>query len=574
MYTQSQQHVLEQVLLMGETFFSRDFAGLKICPRLFPLVVGPTGSGKTFLFKRAASELNAVYFRLTFGDWIPRGARDAAGAQTTFAILDALQSAERLVLHIDELDKCREDFDHSWSRSVANDLWNVLDGILPVQDWFNASGKKNPSELLEITYQRSRDSLWIVGSGTWQSVFSDQHRPTLGFASKEQRGPDDEDLTARIQASKAIPEELLARFASDLLFLHYPQSAKEKQDLLDAAGLTALAQEIGQSVRIEDIDMNGFGMRRIESLATQMLMARHRQKKAEAAKSPPPSTARDSTHAATFASKIVAPPQLVAVEPDKFETDACLVCGTREAPRITRLRRLRGKGRAGWAEIYVPDPRFHGFDAWCDQYGLPLPPLPVFSAVNSAIPEDTDLKPALIGSVEEFYSVLLHTRRRRSERNAVQFAYNEKVLNSFPAEGQRKIGRFEKYCTRRALKMPAFSDSESTVTTTEILRQIRVHVWEGALLALDWLQTHRPNSVASTDGNTGAIYHRVSHLWVWAVAQVDGLPDWDSVTEHLFTPESLSQFFDCKIEKRWEELPLADRLRIEDFFYTEQEAKI
>jgi hypothetical protein len=66
----------------------------------------------------------------------------------------------------------------------------------------------------------------------------------------------------------------------------------------------------------------------------------------------------------------------------------------------------------------------------------------------------------------------------------------------------------------------------------------------------------------------------VSHLWVWAVAQVDGLPDWDSVTEHLFTPESLAEFFDCKIEKRWEELPLADRLRIEDFFYTEQEAKI
>jgi len=272
MLTRSQAHVFEQLVLMGEVFFLQDFAGLTIRPRLFPLVVGPTGAGKTFLVQRVAKRLSATHLRITWGDWIPRGARDGLGAQTTFAILEALEQADALLLHIDELDKCREDYRNAWSRSVANDLWNVMDGLFPVADYLKAKGVPVTRELIEAMNNKVRSSLMLVGSGTWQAVFNERPRPDVGFMVQCPTEPDDVALTARIRAAKSIPDELLARFASELLFLHYPNSIEEKKELLDSSGILALAERLGHPINVNELDLNGVGMRKIESLATQLLL--------------------------------------------------------------------------------------------------------------------------------------------------------------------------------------------------------------------------------------------------------------------------------------------------------------
>jgi hypothetical protein len=277
MLTRSQAHVFEQLVLMGETFFRQDFAGLTIRPRLFPLVVGPTVAGKTFLVQRVAQRLGATHFRITWGDWIPRGARDGSGSQTTFAILEALEQTEALLLHLDELDKCREDFQNAWSRSVANDLWNVMDGLLPVADYWKAKGVPVTPELIEMMDNKIRSSLMLVGSGTWQGVFNERPRPDVGFIAQSHPEADDVALTARIRAAKSIPDELLARFASDLLFLRYPNSPEEKQELLDSSGISALAGRLGHPINVKELDLHGVGMRRLESLATELLLNLRRQ---------------------------------------------------------------------------------------------------------------------------------------------------------------------------------------------------------------------------------------------------------------------------------------------------------
>ena len=272
MLTDSQRQVFEALTLYGETFFAREFRALKIKPRLFPLIVGPTGAGKSFLVRKAAAELDSHYLRLTFGDWLPRGVRPDSGGQTAFTIISAALEEGRVLLHIDELDKMREDFEHHWTRAVANDVWNVLDGNLPVRDYFKVQRQDATPEQVADAEAQLRKKLWIVGSGTWQSVFEQESRSPMGFGSASVAEFKAEAASEKIRSAKTIPEELLARFSSNLLFVRYPASDVEKQSLLEECGLLALAKQLGRHVGPTDLDFNRGGMRRLETLAADLLL--------------------------------------------------------------------------------------------------------------------------------------------------------------------------------------------------------------------------------------------------------------------------------------------------------------
>ena len=124
--TKSHRAALDTILATGSLFFSCKRALPKIKLRLFPLLIGPTGAGKSFLVETAARQLQARYFRITRGDWIPSGSKGPRS--TVFRILDEVASFDRVVLHVDELDKFTNLFEREWSASIASDLWNILDG--------------------------------------------------------------------------------------------------------------------------------------------------------------------------------------------------------------------------------------------------------------------------------------------------------------------------------------------------------------------------------------------------------------------------------------------------------------
>lgn len=262
---------VEQTMLeLGELFYSGARLETQLKLRLFPLIVGPTGVGKSHLVSRIAHALAAEYIKLTRGDWLVQGCKE--GQPSVFSILDSVVSRERVVLHLDELDKFQIDFrSQDWGAAIASDLWNVLDGNFPFAEYLRqrsfASGTQ-PTVADLRAWMKVR--LWIVGSGTWQNVFA-AHQPgtTLGFAPKSVGAP----LVGREEIVRAqlISPELLHRFNSDLLFLRYP-TKEETEALFAHYNLHKLASEAGCVLQASDVDWTQGGVRALETLATRLYL--------------------------------------------------------------------------------------------------------------------------------------------------------------------------------------------------------------------------------------------------------------------------------------------------------------
>jgi len=273
--TQNQSTVLEQLKLMWDIFFWKDFSTFPVKPRLDPLIAGPTGAGKSHLIRSLAGWAKAKYFPVTFGSWMPQGTKSDTGGPTVFSILDTVETHSRVILHIDELDKFREDFSQTWSRSVLNDLWNTLDRNFPIEDWIKA--RSRPLLTLNDMRERVRRNLWIVGTGTWQELFENRKRGTVGFSSTN--AVVENEISDSIRESKIIPPELLSRFNVDILLLEYPTTREEKQNLIDSTGITELARQAGVTVTPDMLNFEKGGMREIESIMTRLLLQIERQER-------------------------------------------------------------------------------------------------------------------------------------------------------------------------------------------------------------------------------------------------------------------------------------------------------
>jgi len=275
--TESHRVAADTLHTIGQLFFSNErylAPGFKL--RLFPLIVGPTGAGKTHLVRTAARRLRARYFKVTRSDWIPQGS--ATGRPTMYQILDYVTTQPRVLLHLDELDKYRINFSGpEWSAAIAGNLWSLLDGAFPVLEYLRDTPfppEKNVTEAEINSWIKSR--LWVVGSGTWQSVFKENRAGSaIGFAGAHEDAPVTSETIAR---SELISPELLHRFCSDLIFLEYPNRNEETACLLESTGIGALARELGETITPDDVDFALGGMRVLESIATRLVIARYRRR--------------------------------------------------------------------------------------------------------------------------------------------------------------------------------------------------------------------------------------------------------------------------------------------------------
>lgn len=268
--TNGQRAVLERVTELGDAFFANERLG-PLRPRLFPLLGGATGAGKTFLIRKAAARLKAAFITITAGEWIPQGAA-AEYEATCYSILHKVAAHDRVIVCIDELDKVRLDSDSTWGRSVASDLWRTLDHELPI-----AAYLRSPRSTLhgvdisedQLT-QKVPSTLWFVGIGTWQANF--ETSPTIGFSSQNLVTRVLEGKT--IQRSQTIPVELLLRFHPDVIQLTYP-TPEETEEVFRACGLTEAAQNAGLKLDPQRHDWRG-GMRSVEALWAEIAILRRR----------------------------------------------------------------------------------------------------------------------------------------------------------------------------------------------------------------------------------------------------------------------------------------------------------
>lgn len=202
--TSTQALALERLDAIARLFFRGRDSSSPVSLRLNPLILGPSGMGKSHLVATLASRLRLPLLRLCVGDWIVSGARqDPCTMQVVQQAIDRHRSG--FVLHIDELDKATSD--EQWSQVMRQEIFALLDRRVG----FTGT---NRQPWLDTHEAALRTSVFIVGSGAWHEIWENQAgRRQMGFQRGANPAEELQEIEAAIRRSKVIPAELTNRFS-------------------------------------------------------------------------------------------------------------------------------------------------------------------------------------------------------------------------------------------------------------------------------------------------------------------------------------------------------------------------
>lgn len=264
--TRSQRAAFDRALALAELFFEEARVQLLLKPKCFALLAGPTGAGKSAIAKLLAKKLDAHFLHLSYGGWLPQGvSKDYQ--PTTYKILEAAAEHERVVVFIDEFDKLGSQSNSEWHRSLMADIYLMLDGAWPIAAY------RRHAKVQDAVADPKTDNIYVLAAGTWQSVTSST-KGRIGFG-----GSGENPIDEMIREIQAIPTELLARFHQDIILLSYP-AQDEIPGLLDAYGLTELAEQAGEQIDPRAVDFSKGGMRVFEAMASNYLLKKRARRQA------------------------------------------------------------------------------------------------------------------------------------------------------------------------------------------------------------------------------------------------------------------------------------------------------
>lgn len=255
-WSAAQRKAITRLKLIGETFFRSNWNDQLLRPRFDPLVIGPSGSGKSHLVKTVASELDVPVLRLTHGEWIVRGARTTS-PHTLTVVRKFIESVDRGIIHIDELDKARAGFRTEWTIAVFAEIFDLLDRRLPTVS--------RDSKGIDPAEAYLRRNIWFVGSGTWQDLWN--RGPSVGFHADARATSSVED---EMKKSPLIPPELLRRFCGTPIVLT-PPTVGDFQRSAKAMGLSKLSAKLRHPIDFESAVRSGLGARWLEEVYADLL---------------------------------------------------------------------------------------------------------------------------------------------------------------------------------------------------------------------------------------------------------------------------------------------------------------
>ncbi|MDI1248816.1 MAG: AAA family ATPase [Lacunisphaera sp.] len=204
--TKSQRNGLRRLRAMANLHFEGSYRyGIQL--RTTALLVGPSGVGKTALVRQLGASLDVPVLKLTYGDWIVGGAK--IDPTTLRRVQMAIERHPRLIIHLDELDKFHFSSD-AWTRGVMAEIYCLLDRELSGGGSLSSPWKPEHAEKL------SRN-VFLVGSGTWQDLWTKRKAPSIGFCPGGASA--DRDMSPRIRHAGVIPDELINRFNADWIML-------------------------------------------------------------------------------------------------------------------------------------------------------------------------------------------------------------------------------------------------------------------------------------------------------------------------------------------------------------------
>jgi len=260
-WSSGQQTAMEKLLQISTTFFDRHWyipAAVSLRPRFDSLVAGPSGSGKSELVRIVSRVIGVPVLRLSYAEWIVAGAKETP--HTMERVHSFLTANERGIIQVDELDKFRSASTSDWSLAVLLELFHLLDRSL-----------HQPLRQIEWTddlRDRLAKSFLIIGTGTWQAIWTDFERPALGFRAGGPMGAS--TIQREISKRGIIPTELLRRFRSQLILLPPPDESDYRR-AAEKFGLVELATQVGAQLDYTSALEQGLGGRWLEETFADLL---------------------------------------------------------------------------------------------------------------------------------------------------------------------------------------------------------------------------------------------------------------------------------------------------------------
>lgn len=269
-----QQSAFQKLRRVGSVCFSSLRSNLPMQPRTNSLLIGPSGSGKSYLARAVAESFGLECKSLTVAEWMLLGSGSKGAQRTWNAIFDFLlknHSKKGAVIFLDEVDKLTGNTD--WVQHLRLEVFRLLDLTVPpdlIDEDDNRHARTTFSEVEEFLKRRTL----IIAAGAFQSLWDAGNKQIGGFG-----GDTKPDSPSQELLSQHLPKELINRFRSDIVILE-PLGIADYESMLLASAekMPAHFQEQFLSLgerRIPGAIKNKQGVRFLEELLADVIAEDH-----------------------------------------------------------------------------------------------------------------------------------------------------------------------------------------------------------------------------------------------------------------------------------------------------------
>jgi|GEM_PF-4958397 len=257
-----QKEAANEITARAKAFYSGRWRGLGLSCRWHTLLVGGTGVGKSTLAHIVAQACSAVPIRIATPSYMPCGAHNRGVRETIMIIAEHIANNPRTLLILDELEKLSGGIGGSrgaggavgggnvtdtWQTYIRGELQELTDGRWPAG--LNLMNLDTPDIItLDKLTEKLRETVFILGIGTFQGVLDSASRRTIGFSgtSENQEGT---QAISNDTVVEYLGRELGNRFHSSIVRL--PELGADDYHRIAAEAEVKLPEDLREPFRRE-----------------------------------------------------------------------------------------------------------------------------------------------------------------------------------------------------------------------------------------------------------------------------------------------------------------------------------